>query len=82
MRRTTVIDRRRLFAMSKLPLPAGKRRRLALLGTILTTTMLVALVVVPSAQAVLPDNPSDFESGNDPTLGLGNMVVDTNGNND
>jgi hypothetical protein len=63
--------------MSRLPLPKGKRRRLAaLLGTIFTATMMVALIVVPSAQAVLPGSPSKFESGNDPTLGLGNMIVD------
>ena len=60
----------------------GRRRRLALLGSIFTTITLLALIVVPSAQAVLPGSPSDFESGNDPTLGLGNMIVDTAGNND
>jgi hypothetical protein len=68
--------------MSRLPLPRGKRRRLALLGTTLTTMMLVALILVPSAQAVLPGSPSLFESGNDPTLGLGNMIVNTIGNKD
>jgi hypothetical protein len=63
--------------MSRLPLPKGKRQRLAaLLGAIFTATMMVALIVVPSAVAVLPGSPSTFESGNDPTLGLGNMVVD------
>jgi hypothetical protein len=62
--------------MSRLPLPKGKRQRLALLGTIFTATMMVALIVVPSALAVLPGSPSKFESGNDPTLGLGNMIVD------
>jgi hypothetical protein len=63
--------------MSRLPLPKGKRQRLAaLLGAIFTATMMVALIVVPSAQAVLPGSPSTFESGNDPTLGLGNMMVD------
>src|SRR5512132_5951 len=60
----------------------GRRRRLALLGTIFTTITLLALIVVPSAQAVLSGSPSNFESGNDPTLGLGNMIVDTVGNND
>ena len=60
----------------------GRRRRLALLGTIFTTITLLALIVVPSAQAVLLGSPSSFESGNDPTLGLGNMIVDTLGNND
>lgn len=60
----------------------GRRRRLALFGTIFTTITLLALIVVPSAQAVLSGSPSNFESGNDPTLGLGNMIVDTAGNND
>jgi len=55
---------------------SGRRRRLALLGTIFTTITLLAVIVVPSAQAVLPGSPSNFESGNDPTLGLGNMMVD------
>jgi hypothetical protein len=35
----------------------------------------LALIAVP-ASAVLPGSPSTFESGNDPTLGLGNMIVD------
>ena len=60
----------------------GRRRRLALLGTIFTTITLLAVIVVPSAQAVLPGSPSSFESGNDPSLGLGNMVVNTTGNTD
>jgi hypothetical protein len=33
------------------------------------------LIAIP-ASAVLPGSPSAFESGNDPTLGLGNMIVD------
>jgi hypothetical protein len=59
--------------------PAGKRRRLALIGAISATLLLVLTVV---AQAVLPGSPSKFESGNDPTLGLGNMIVDTPGDTD
>jgi len=58
------------------------RRRLTLLVTIFSATMVLALIFVPSAQAVLTGSPSKFESGNDPTLGLGNMVVDTTGDND
>jgi Prealbumin-like fold domain len=59
--------------------PTGKRRRLALIGAISATLLLVLTVV---AQAVLPGSPSKFESGNDPTLGLGNMIVNTAGDND
>jgi hypothetical protein len=43
---------------------------------------LLALIAVPNALAVLPGSPSTFESGNDPTLGLGNMIVDTSGDTD
>jgi hypothetical protein len=44
----------------------------------ITTTAVAALIVfyVASASAVLPGSPSKFEAGNDPTLGLGNMIVD------
>jgi uncharacterized surface anchored protein len=55
----------------------GKRRRLAQVGIIFTAIALLALIVVPAAFAVLPGSPSSFESGNDPTLGLGNMTVET-----
>jgi hypothetical protein len=50
----------------------------------ITTTAVAALMVfyVASASGVLPGSPSKFESGNDPTLGLGNMIVDTAGNTD
>ncbi len=62
--------------MKRILAPTGKRRRLAQVGTIFTAIALLALILVPSAQAVLPGSPSKFESGNDPTLGLGNMIVD------
>lgn len=57
-------------------------RRRWVFGT--TTTAVAALVVlfVAAAVAVLPGSPSKFESGNDPSLGLGNMIVDTAGNKD
>jgi hypothetical protein len=38
--------------------------------------------LVAAASGVLTGSPSKFEAGNDPTTGLGNMVVDTAGNND
>jgi hypothetical protein len=50
----------------------------------ITTTAMVTFIAlfVSSALGVLPGSPSKFESGNDPTLGLGNMIVDTAGNTD
>jgi hypothetical protein len=42
----------------------------------------VMVFVVASASGVLSGSPSKFESGDDPTLGLGNMTVDTSGNKD
>jgi hypothetical protein len=59
----------------------SRRRRRFLLAPILLI-VLVALVAISSASGVLTGSPSKFESGNDPTLGLGNMVVDTPGNSD
>ena len=68
--------------MTRMLGPSGsRRRRRSLLGAI-GAFLLLALVLVPSAQAVLPGSPSHMESGNDPTTGLGNMVVNTAGNND
>ena len=46
-----------------------------------TALFLVTALLLP-AGAVLPGSPSKFESGNDPTLGLGNMTVNTAGNAD
>jgi hypothetical protein len=37
---------------------------------------ILAVYAATPATAVLPGSPSTFESGNDPTLGLGNMIVD------
>jgi Prealbumin-like fold domain len=59
----------------------GERRRRFLFAPVLLIAAL-ALILIASASGVLPGSPSKFESGNDPTLGLGNMVVDTVGNND
>ena len=59
----------------------SRRRRRFLLAPIALVT-LVALIAISAASGVLPGSPSDFESGNDPTLGVGNMVVDTTGNSD
>jgi hypothetical protein len=59
---------------------SGRRRgRVAAIAA--GATILLVLALLP-AYAVLPGSPSDFESGNDPTLGLGNMVVNTTGNSD
>jgi len=57
------------------------RRRWLVSGTVLVTAA-VFLFVIGAASAVLPGSPSKFESGNDPTLGLGNMIVNTAGNKD
>jgi hypothetical protein len=51
-------------------------RRGWLLSGTLVLTAAVFLLVIGSASGVLPGSPSKFESGNDPTTGLGNMIVD------
>jgi hypothetical protein len=57
--------------MTRTNLPTGRRR--GLFGTIFAVTMLVALILVPNAQAILAGSPSNFESND------GNMVhVGTN----
>ncbi len=58
----------------------GMRGRFGMLAGA-TVLILVTALLIP-AGAVLPGSPSKFESGNDPTLGLGNMTVDTVGNAD
>jgi hypothetical protein len=68
--------------MKRILAKTGKRRRLAQVGIIFTAIALLALIVVPSAFAVLTGSPSKFESGNDPTTGLGNEVVNVTGNAD
>jgi hypothetical protein len=62
--------------------PTGSRRRRRFLFAPLTLVVLIALIAISSASGVLAGSPSKFESGNDPTLGLGNMVVNTTGNKD
>jgi Prealbumin-like fold domain len=61
--------------------PRRPRRLWLTVGTLAVVTTAV-LFLVASASAVLPGSPSSFESGNDPTLGLGNMTVDTAGDTD
>jgi Prealbumin-like fold domain len=68
--------------MSAFRFRPGRARRLWLtLGTLAMVTAAV-LFLVASASAVLTGSPSNFESGNDPTLGVGNEVVDTTGDAD
>src|SRR5215213_6059950 len=69
-----------MAAFNKFPHPRIRRRWL-LSGTVLVTAA-VFLFVIGAASAVLPGSPSSFESGNDPTLGVGNMIVDTPGDAD
>jgi hypothetical protein len=60
----------------------SRRRRRYQLAALFSVVALLALIAVPNALAVLTGSPSKFESGNDPTIGLGNMTVDTTGNSD
>jgi hypothetical protein len=57
-------------------------RRRWLFGITTTVVAAVMVFVVASASGVLTGSPSKFESGDDPSLGLGNMMVDTTGNKD
>jgi hypothetical protein len=57
------------------------RRLWLTVGTLAMVTAAV-LFLVASASAVLTGSPSNFESGNDPTLGVGNEIVDTTGDAD
>jgi hypothetical protein len=59
-----------------------KTRRLWMMGSTTALLTIAVLFLVSSASAVLTGSPSKFESGNDPTLGLGNEVVSTAGNSD
>ena len=59
----------------------SRRRRRFLLAPVLLV-VLFGLIAISSASGVLTGSPSKFESGNDPTLGLGNMIVNTAGNTD
>jgi hypothetical protein len=56
--------------------PTGSKRRRRFLFVPVLAVAAVSLFLIASASGVLPGSPSTFESGNDPTLGLGNMVVD------
>ena len=58
----------------------GRKRRLAVLAA--TASLFVVTALLLPANAVLTGSPSKFESGNDPTTGLGNMIVNTTGNSD
>ena len=62
--------------------PTESRRRRRFLLAPLFLVVLIALVAISAASGVLVGSPSSFESGNDPTLGLGNMVINTTGNTD
>ena len=59
----------------------SRRRRRFLLAPVFLIVLL-ALIAISSASGVLTGSPSRFESGNDPSLGLGNMIVNTAGNSD
>jgi Prealbumin-like fold domain len=62
--------------------PTGSKRRKRFLFVPALLVVATALVLVASASGVLTGSPSKFESGDDPTLGLGNEVVNTSGNSD
>lgn len=62
--------------------PTESRRRRRFLLAPIFLVVLAALFAISSASGVLTGSPSSFEGGNDPSLGLGNMVVDTVGNSD
>jgi hypothetical protein len=55
--------------------PTGSKRRRRFLFVPVLAVVAVSLFLIASASGVLPGSPSKFESGNDPTLGLGNMIV-------
>jgi hypothetical protein len=62
--------------------PTGSKRRKRFLLVPALLVVATALFLVASASGVLTGSPSKFESGDDPTLGLGNEVVNTLGNSD
>jgi hypothetical protein len=62
--------------------PTKSRRRRRFLLAPVFLIVLLALIAISSASGVLTGSPSRFESGNDPSLGLGNMIVNTAGNSD
>jgi len=62
--------------------PTGSKRRKRFLFVPALLVVATALFLVASASGVLTGSPSKFESGNDPTLGVGNEVIDTTGDTD
>jgi uncharacterized surface anchored protein len=62
--------------------PTGSKRRKRFLLVPALLVVATALVLVASASGVLTGSPSKFESGNDPTLGVGNEIVNTTGDAD
>jgi hypothetical protein len=62
--------------------PTGSKRRRRFLFVPVLAVVAVSLFLIASASGVLTGSPSKFESGNDPTVGLGNEVVNTSGNSD
>jgi hypothetical protein len=62
--------------------PTKSRRRRRFLLAPVFLVVLFGLIAISSASGVLTGSPSKFESGNDPTLGLGNMIINTAGNSD
>lgn len=62
--------------------PTGSKRRKRFLLVPALLVVATALFLVASASGVLTGSPSKFESGNDPTLGVGNEVVNTTGDAD
>ena len=57
--------------------PTGSKRRRRFLFVPVLAVVAVSLFLIASASGVLTGSPSKFESGNDPTLGLGNEIVNT-----
>jgi hypothetical protein len=62
--------------------PTGSKRRRRFLFVPVLAVVAVSLFLIASASGVLTGSPSKFESGNDPTLGVGNEVVNATGNKD
>jgi hypothetical protein len=62
--------------------PTGSKRSKRFLFVPALLVVATALFLVASASGVLTGSPSKFESGNDPTLGLGNETVNTTGDKD
>jgi Prealbumin-like fold domain len=57
-------------------------RRRWVFGITTAAVAAVMVLVVASASGVLTGSPNKFEGGNDPTIGLGNMIVNTAGDTD